>query len=191
MDLVVVGTSWGGLRALGVLLSGVPASFDVPIVIAQHRGTSSMDGSLERYLAARCPLTVVEADDKQAIVPGTVFLAPSDYHLLLEPGTIALSTEARVQFSRPSIDVLFESAADAYGPGTVGVLLTGANADGAAGMAAIRARGGWTIAQDPSEAEVPTMPAAAIAAGAVDDVLPLADIAPALVELAERERSRT
>jgi two-component system chemotaxis response regulator CheB len=122
-------------------------------------------------------------------VPGAVYLAPPDYHLLVEPGSLALSLDVRVQFARPSIDVLFESAADVYGRGVIGVVLTGANEDGAAGLRYVRARGGFAIVQDPVTAEREEMPRAALAAGEVDRVLPLARIAPTLVELS-RERLR-
>jgi two-component system chemotaxis response regulator CheB len=126
---------------------------------------------------------VVPAHDKEPLRPGTVFVAPPDYHLLVETGHLALSTEDVVQFARPSIDVLFESAADAYGAGTVGVLLTGVNQDGAAGLARIAAAGGHTIAQDPKTAERPEMPAAAIKRGAAKRVLELDQIGRFLAKL--------
>jgi two-component system chemotaxis response regulator CheB len=128
-------------------------------------------------------LAVVDALDKQWIQPGTVYLAPADYHLLVERGELSLSVDARVEHSRPSIDVLFESAADAYGPATVGVVLTGANADGARGAARIKERGGFVVVQEPESAEAPAMPRAAIAAARVDRILPLERIGPFLVEL--------
>lgn len=181
-EIIVVGASLGGLNALGALLPRLPCDFPLPIVIAQHRARDA-DDALARLLAGACPLRVVEPQDKQAIAPGTVYLAPADYHLLVERGVLALSTEAPVQFSRPSIDVLFCSAADAYGPAVVGVVLTGSNPDGAAGAVHIRRKGGFVIAQDPAEAEAPAMPAAAVDAG-VDQVLPLPEIAKALSRLA-------
>lgn len=125
-------------------------------------------------------LPVVEAEDKQAIVPGQVYLAPADYHLLVEPGHFALSTEAPVTFARPSIDVLFESAADAYGERVIGVILTGASHDGAQGLAKIVSNGGLAIVQEPSEA-VRTMPEAAIAAVTTAKILPLSEIASLLI----------
>ena len=124
----------------------------------------------------------MDADDKQWIKPGTVYFAPADYHLLVEKGEFSLSVDEAVHHSRPSIDVLFESAADAYGAALIGVILTGANDDGAAGARRIKSRGGLVVAQDPKTAEAPAMPAAAIAAGAVDQILPLDQIGPFLVE---------
>ena len=181
-ELVVVGASWGGMRAINELLSGLPSGFGAAVVIAQHRGVTST-GGLAHVLERGSRLPVKDADDKEAIRPGCVYLAPADYHLLVEPGAFALSVDEQVQYSRPSIDVLFESAADAYGRRAVGILLTGSNDDGAHGLRAIQRRGGLTIAQDPATAEAPAMPAAAINAGAADKVLPLTAIAPLLVEL--------
>lgn len=181
-ELVVVGASWGGMRAIGVLLSGLPTGFGAAVAIAQHRGVTST-GGLAHVLERTSGLPVKDADDKEPLRPGCVYLAPADYHLLVEPGAFALSIDEHVQFSRPSIDVLFESAADAYGRRAVGVLLTGSNDDGAHGLRAIQRRGGLTIAQDPATAEAPAMPAAAISVGAADKVLPLTAIAPLLVEL--------
>lgn len=179
--IVVVGTSLGGLRALQALLERLPAEFSLPIAIVQHRDTIS-GGGLSTILQDHSALLVSEPQDKEPILPGRVYLAPADYHLLAEKGRFALSTDGPVHNSRPSIDVLFESAADAYGEGVVGVVLTGANQDGAAGSARIRSRGGLVVAQDPETAEVPAMPKAAIAAGA-DKTLPLGEIAGFLIAL--------
>ena len=181
-EIVVVGTSLGGLDALKVLLSGLPASFDLPIVIVQHRSKQS-DDALVKLLSTETSLPVAEANDKDMIERGRVYCAPADYHLLVEPGIFALSVDAPVNYSRPSIDVLFESAADSYGAQVVGVLLTGANKDGAAGCARIKARGGVTLVQDPATAFAQTMPAAAICAQAADKVVVLTDIPLALVQL--------
>ena len=181
-DVVVVGCSWGGLAALRGLLGPLPRSFGAAVAIAQHRGPESADGMMVALLGAETALPVEEAEDKLEIRPRRVYLAPPDYHLLVEPDGFALSVDERVQSSRPSIDVLFESAADALGERAVAVVLTGANADGAAGVAAIKRRGGTTFAQDPVGAERPEMPAAAIASGAVDRVLSLAGIADALAK---------
>jgi two-component system chemotaxis response regulator CheB len=134
-------------------------------------------------LSLRSGLEVTEVGDKDAVEPGGVYLAPPDYHLLVETTGFALSTEATVQHSRPSIDVLLDSAADTYGNGLIGVILTGANDDGAYGIKRVKRRGGLTIAQDPATAARPEMPAAAIATGAVDHVLPLEEIGPKLGEL--------
>ena len=161
----------------------------MPIVIVQHRGPAS-DKGLVDVLQRHTELTVTEAEDKTALEPATVFVAPADYHLLVEArGLLALSTEGPVHSARPSIDVLFETAADAYGPALVGVLLTGASADGAVGLARIKARGGRAIVQDPATAECATMPAAGIAATAVDYILPLERIGDHLVSLAEGTRA--
>src|SRR5437588_5456422 len=176
-ELVVVGCSWGGLAALGRLLDYLPDAVDLPIVVAQHRGPDSLRGALEATLRRRLERPVVEVEDKDPIAPGRVYIAPPDYHLLVEPGHFALSVDERVQHARPSIDVLFESAADAYRERTVGVVLTGANRDGAAGLARIKELGGVAIVQDPDDAAARTMPRAAIAATPeADAVLPLDEI---------------
>jgi two-component system, chemotaxis family, protein-glutamate methylesterase/glutaminase len=182
-ELVAIGASWGGLHALETVLGGLPDGFRTPIAIAQHRAADSGSGALSRVLSLRSGLDVCEAGDKDAIEPGGVYLAPPDYHLLVEPTGFALSTEAVVQHSRPSVDVLFESASDTYRERLIGVVLTGANEDGALGIERIKRLGGVTIAQEPSTAARPEMPAAAIATGAVDHVLALEDIAPKLGEL--------
>jgi two-component system chemotaxis response regulator CheB len=181
-ELVVVGCSWGGLAALGRLLEHLPDEVDVPIAIAQHRGPDSLRGALQAALQRHLARPVVEAGDKDPVETGHVYVAPPDYHLLVEPGSFALSVDEQVQHARPSIDVLFESAADAYGAGVIGVVLTGANADGAAGLARIAARGGVAIVQDPETAEAREMPEAALAA-APATVLPLEGIGPFLGQL--------
>lgn len=181
-DLVVVGTSLGGLYALKTLLAGLPQSFPLPMAIVQHR---SRDGGshLGLLLQEVCRLSILEAEDKAPIIPGQVYLAPADYHLLVERGHFALSTEAPVSYSRPSIDVLFESAALAYQERLIGVVLTGANQDGACGAVEIKKRGGWVIVQEPATAESAIMPRAAIAATNVDKVLRLEEIPACLVNL--------
>lgn len=178
-EIVVIGTSAGGLRALEMLLGALPADFKVPIVAVQHRSRESEAFAVVIQSMVKLPVT--EAEDKEPIAAPGVYLAPPDYHLLLEPGALALSTDEPVSFSRPSIDVLFESAADAYGSHVIGVLLTGANQDGARGLAKIRAAGGIALVQDPRTAESPEMPSAAIATGAADEVLPLAELSTELV----------
>jgi two-component system, chemotaxis family, protein-glutamate methylesterase/glutaminase len=188
-ELIAIGTSLGGLQALTRLLADLPRDLPVPIVIVQHRSASRDGNTLARLLQDATPLTVLEADDKMSMQTGTVYLAPADYHLLIEgPGELALSTDAPVRAARPSIDVLFQTAAEAYGADLVGVLLTGASADGAEGLAAIKARGGRVIVEDPATAECATMPAAGLAATAVDYVLPLARIGEHLVGLVEGTR---
>jgi two-component system chemotaxis response regulator CheB len=179
-----MGASWGGLHALEAVLSSLPPDFRTPIAIAQHRSVDSGSGALSRILSVRSGRDVCEAGDKDGIEWGRVYVAPADYHLLVEPESFALSTEDTVQHSRPSIDVLFDSAADAFSDELVAVILTGANADGAYGVERVKRRGGVVIAQDPATAEKREMPGAAIATGAVDHVLPLDGIAPKLMELA-------
>lgn len=182
--IVTIGSSWGGLGALKTLLCDLPADFPLPIAIAQHRSAGSRDAGLATYYDARTPLQVCTVDDKEPIESGRVYFAPPDYHLMVERGFFELSVDDRVQFSRPSADVLFESAVDAYGNGVIGVVLTGANADGADGLACIKANGGFTIVQDPATADRPDMPRAAIeAVGQPDAVLPLGDVAPYLIKL--------
>lgn len=181
--LVAVGCSWGGLGAMRRLLGRLTPDFAPAIVLAQHRGVGSPGSLLVDLLRRSSPLPVSEAEDKAPISGGHVYVAPADYHLLVEPDGFALSIDARVQYSRPSIDVLFESAADVFGSRAVGVILTGANADGAAGIQAVKRRGGTTLAQDPATAERATMPRAAIATGMVDTVDSLEGIGDRLVEL--------
>jgi len=181
--LVAMGASWGGLHAVETVLGALPEDFAASVVIAQHRQVDSDHGMLVRLLDARCALTVCEAEDKQALDPGLVLIAPADYHLLVEPGTVALSVDAPLNYSRPSIDVLFRSAADAYGDRVAGVVLTGANADGAVGLAQIAERGGTAIVQDPESAERREMPEAALWATPDARVLALEEIGPALTQL--------
>ena len=180
--IVVVGTSHGGAEALQAVLPRLAPDLPVPVVIVQHRMRDEDNGLCE-FLRGHCPLPVVEPNDKDAVQAGRVFLAPRDYHLLVEGGRFALSVDAPVTFARPSIDVLFESAADAYRAAAAGVILTGANRDGARGLARIGERGGMTVVQDPAEAASRAMPEAALAAAKVDRVLPLREIAPLLNEL--------
>jgi len=161
IEIIVVGASMGGLKTLGNLLSGLPDDFPLPVVIVQHR-LSDSDGRLAALLDQRTGLSVREVEDKEKIVGGTVFLAPSDYHLMIEPGGFALSTEAPVGYARPSIDVLFESAAVSYRDRVLGIVLTGASADGAKGAAEIRRVGGLVLVQAPETAESRVMPDAAL-----------------------------
>jgi two-component system chemotaxis response regulator CheB len=179
-ELIVIGTSWGGLEALSRLLDGLPDDVHQPIVVAQHRSVESEGRVLGQLLQHHTRRVVTDPDDKTPLERDHVYLGPPDYHLLVENGHLALSTDAPVQFARPSIDVLFQSAADAYGLRTIGIVLTGANADGAQGLARIKARGGVAIVQDPSTSQKRTMPDAALAATAADAVLPLDEI-PAFV----------
>jgi two-component system chemotaxis response regulator CheB len=184
VELVAIGASWGGLKAVERVLEALPADFAAAVVIAQHRRADDDHGRLQKLLDARCALEVLDAEDKAALDPGKVLVAPADYHLLVERGAVSLSVDAPLHYSRPSIDVLFGSAADAYGEHVAGVVLTGANADGAEGLARIARRGGTVIVQDPEGAERREMPDAALAANPGARVLPLAEIGPLLVELA-------
>jgi two-component system chemotaxis response regulator CheB len=188
VEIVAIGASWGGLAAIECVLRDLPPRFAVPVVIAQHR-RRGLDGGLAGLLGAHCALDVCEAEDKQALAAGCVLLAPPDYHLLVEPGAVALSVDDPVHFSRPSIDVLLTSAADAYGVGAVGVVLTGANDDGAAGLAQIVARGGAAIVQDPETAARREMPDAALAAVPGARVMALGDIGRTLGDLAATPES--
>ncbi len=217
-EIVVVGTSLGGLQALTVLLADLPQSFPLPVVIVQHRHKSSQN-RLTEFLQQQSSLQITEAEDKEPIAPGRIYLAPADYHLLIESPwdwefgvdenyftgwgsaarepidnskspigkrgnpTFALSTEAPVCHARPSIDVLFESAADAFGEKVIGIILTGASSDGSQGLAKIKAEGGLTFVEEPASALCGTMPASAIANVEVDWILPLSKIAPCLVNL--------
>jgi two-component system chemotaxis response regulator CheB len=182
IEVVAIGASWGGLRAIERVLEPLPADFPAAVLIAQHRRVGA-DGTLAVLLDGHCALQVCEAEDKQALGPGCVLVAPPDYHLLVEGAAVALSVDEPVNFSRPSIDVLLQSAADNYGDAAVGVVLTGANADGAVGLARIAARGGTAIVQDPATAERAEMPSAALAATPGARVLALEQIGPLLVDL--------
>ncbi len=175
-ELVVVGTSWGGLAALRLLVSGLSPDFRLPLIIVQHRHRDSA-ALLSGLLQEQTTLKVCEVEDKQPVESGTIYLAPADYHLLVERDLLSLSTEEPVRYSRPSIDVTFSSAADAYGAGTIGVVLTGANADGAVGLRRIVDRGGLAIVQDPATAESRAMPAAALTAVPSARVLAIPEIA--------------
>jgi two-component system, chemotaxis family, protein-glutamate methylesterase/glutaminase len=175
-DVIAIGTSWGGLGALSRLLDGLDDAVHQPIVVAQHRSADADDAGLAHLLAHHTRRIVSDPDDKTPLERDHVYLAPPDYHVLVENGHLALSTEAPVQYARPSIDVLFESVADAYSRRAVGIILTGANADGARGLALIKQRGGVAIVQDPATSERRTMPDAAIAATHADAILPLEEI---------------
>ncbi|HZG96029.1 MAG TPA: chemotaxis protein CheB [Mycobacteriales bacterium] len=184
-DLVVIGGSWGGFEAVCHLLGALPGEISAPIVVALHRSPKSSNDALERMIRDCTRLDVVGVEDKRPLHDACIYVAPPDYHLLVEDGSLALSTDDVVQYSRPSIDVLFESAADEYGAGVVGVLLTGANADGASGIRRIKARGGMTMAQDPATAARAEMPRAAVETGMVDFVADLDGLAARLAEIVD------
>jgi two-component system, chemotaxis family, protein-glutamate methylesterase/glutaminase len=161
-EAIVIGTSAGGLRALIILLEDIPADYPIPIIVVQHRSKDSRD-LLEEVLQSKCAIKIKQADEKERITNGMVFIAPPDYHLLIEMDkTFSLSSDVPVRYSRPSINVLFESAALVFRDRLAGIILTGANDDGASGMIAIGKCGGLTIAQDPNEAQFPFMTQASI-----------------------------
>lgn len=181
-SIVAIGTSWGGLSAMMKLLGALPEGFPIPIVVVQHRSKDS-DKLLVQLLQDATPLNVSEVEDKDALLAGMVHIAPANYHILIESGYLSLTTEEPVRFSRPSIDVMFSSAADTYRAQTIGIILTGANEDGASGLAHIMKRGGRGLIQDPKTAEIPIMPFAAMRAVPRAEVLPLNRLAPRLLEL--------
>jgi two-component system chemotaxis response regulator CheB len=181
-QIVVVGASLGGLFAVQELLGGLPRTFRCPLVIAQHRRAEA-DSRLLDLLQLECTLPVVEPDDKQPILEGHIYLAPADYHLLVERDHFALNVDPPVCYSRPSIDVLFESAAYAFGADVLAVMLTGSTDDGARGAAAVKRAGGHVIVQDPKTAESPVAPLAVLGRTEVDGVYDMPEVAPRLVQL--------
>ena len=183
-ELVAIGASLGGLEALQKVLPALPATFCLPVAIVQHRRARTTDGvDLANLLSRGCHLPVAEPWDKEDIEPGHIYLAPANYHLLVERGRLALSVDPPVLYSRPSVDVLFESVADAYGAGGLAVVLTGASEDGAVGARAIKEAGGTVWVQDPATALSPISPRAAMARAMVDEVLPLDEIGERLAQL--------
>ncbi|HEY1913356.1 MAG TPA: chemotaxis protein CheB [Vicinamibacterales bacterium] len=157
VDAIAIGTSAGGVEALSVILPALPAGSRVPVFVVLHlpRERPSL---LVSIFAGKCEVPLREAEDKEPIEPGTVYFAPPDYHMLVDNGpAIALSTDEPVYYSRPSIDVLFESASDQYRDRLLGIILTGANEDGAAGLAAVARNGGMAIVQAPESAQAPLM----------------------------------
>ena len=183
VEAVVIGASAGGVDALLKLLSALPDRFRLPIISVLHL-PERRESQLASIFRQRSSIAVSEPGDKEKISPATLYFAPPGYHLSVEMDkTFSLSCEAPVHFSRPSIDLLMESAADAYGNALAGILLTGANYDGAAGLAKIRAHGGFTIVQDPAQAQVSTMPEAAIRRLQPDMILKLDDIRGLLIQL--------
>ncbi len=180
---IVIGSSAGGLNALKEIFSVLDSRFSIPIIVVQHVSPHS-DNYITTYLNKICAITVKEADEKEPIEGGKIYFAPPNFHLLIEEdNTISFSTEERVNFARPSIDILFETAVFAYGSNIVGIILTGANNDGAKGMKLINQYKGVTIVQDPKTAEVDTMPNCAIAATKIDHILSLKEIGKLLMKL--------
>ncbi len=185
-ETIVIGVSSGGMNAMRIIFSQLPADFSIPIVIVQHISSRS-DGEWIKFINDACKITVKEADEKEHLEPGKVYIAPPNYHLLIErDGTFSLTIDERVNYARPSIDVLFESAAVAFRNKLIGVVLTGSNNDGTKGMKRIKEYGGLTIVQDPTTAESVCMPASVIAEMKVDYVLPLKDIIKLLLRIAAR-----
>ncbi len=190
--VVAIGASAGGMNALARILSSLPPGFTPSVVVVLHVLEEGMDGYRTHYLNKKCALPVKEAMDKEPLQPGTVYLAPAAYHLLLEEtGSLSLSVDAPVNFSRPSIDVMFESAAAAHGEKLLGIILTGANNDGSQGIKKIKEFGGYTLAQDPEEAEAPAMPRAAIEGGDIDQILTLVQIGHFLNMIVDRTGKKT
>ena len=180
---VVIGASTGGFSAVGELLAVLPRDINVPIIVVQHLSPYS-DDYMAQHLNEKCKIRVKEADEKEKLRPGCAYIAPANYHLLIEKdGTLSLTVELKVNYARPSIDVLFESAADAFGDGLIGVVLTGANSDGSKGLKRIKDTGGLAIVQDPASAQVSEMPKAAIKAVQADFILKIEDIGRKIVEL--------
>jgi two-component system, chemotaxis family, protein-glutamate methylesterase/glutaminase len=187
-DLIVVGGSAGALDALLAIVPSLPAGFPVPVAVVLHvpPGEPSL---LPQVLGPKCALPVKEAEDKEPVATGTIYLAAPDYHLLVERrACFSLSVDDPVNFARPAIDALFESAAEAYGPTLVAVLLSGANQDGAQGLVRVKERGGMTLVQSPDSAIVPIMPAAGLQRTDVDHVLPPVEIGRLLSRLVIPQR---
>lgn len=183
VELVAIGASAGGVDAIGTLLEALPAGFRPAIAIVLHLPPSK-DSLLPELFAARCALPVKEVEDKEFIAPGVVYIAAPDYHMLVEPDrSFSLSQDEAVNFSRPSIDVLLESAAIAYGDALLGIILTGASQDGAAGLRRVRELGGLAWVQQPDGAEAPLMPASAIEQAGADCIMDKHTLARALADL--------
>jgi two-component system chemotaxis response regulator CheB len=187
LKAIVIGISSGGVEALKALLGALPKDFPLPLIIVQHVSPDSR-GAMAQFLDAVCEIRVKEADELELPVGGTAYLAPANYHLMLEPdGRLALSTDAPVNFSRPSIDVLFETAAEALGKGLIGVVLTGFGSDGSRGLKRIKEKGGVTVVQDPDDAAASSMPEHAIKAAQPDYVVNLAALPRLFIDLSKSE----
>ncbi len=177
VEAIVIGVSAGGIKALGAILPALPADYPVPILVVIHLPPSRKSIVADLF-EEKCRLEVREAEDKEQLAPGVVYFAPPDYHLLVETDhSLSLSSEEPVMFSRPSIDVLFETAAEAYGEGLVGIILTGANPDGAHGLKMVAAAGGRAIVQTPAHAYASAMPEAALQSCPEAQSMELEDIA--------------
>ncbi len=187
-SIIVVGASWGGLAALSMLIGALPSDFGFPLAVVQHRSRHA-DNLLASLLQDTTSLRVVDVEDKEPIEPRSVYIAPANYHMLVDQGHFTLTTDPLVRFSRPSIDVTFFSAADTYPHSTIGIVLTGANDDGARGLRHIVDRGGKAIVQDPATAESSVMPEAARRAVPTADVVPLRDLAMHLTSMVSNASS--
>ena len=183
-SIAVIGASWGGLAAVSRIVAGLPGDFALPVAVIQHRSKDG-DNLLASLLQDETDLRVVDVEDKEPLEPATVYVAPANYHMMVERGHLSLNTDPLVRFSRPSIDVTFMSAADAYPGQTLGIVLTGANDDGSRGLRYIVNRGGMAIVQSPESAESPAMPKAALALVPTAASLHLDDIPARMVELAK------
>ena len=187
-EAIVIGVSSGGMNALKIISSTLPAHFNLPIIIVQHLSAHS-DSHWIKLLNEKSLLNIKEADEKDTIEKGNIYIAPPNYHLLIEKDkTFSLTIDERVNFARPSIDVLFESAAEAYTNKLIGIVLTGSNSDGTKGIKRIKDCGGLAIIQDPETAESEYMPKSAIAAIVPDYILPLENIIELLIQLDQQER---
>ncbi|WEK46422.1 MAG: chemotaxis protein CheB [Candidatus Andeanibacterium colombiense] len=185
VSAVAIGASAGAVQTLLKILPALPAGYPVPVFIVVHV-PPDRENALVTLFAAKCPLPVKEAEDKEHAAPGVIYFAPSDYHLLVEADrSLALALDEQVNHSRPAIDVLLESAADTYRAGLVGIVMTGANHDGAAGLRAVAAAGGIAIVEDPDTAETSIMPASALAACPSARILDIAGIKSFLLKLGQ------
>lgn len=180
---IVIGASAGGMDAIKSILMPLQEGFSASILIVQHLSPHS-DGYMAKHLNELCKINVKEADEKEKILPGNAYIAPANYHLLIEKDeTLSLTVDPKVNYSRPSIDILFESAAEVYENELIGIILTGGNGDGSKGLKMIKEFGGLTIVQDPSTAEADFMPRAAMKASEVDYILSLNKISNKLIKL--------
>lgn len=186
-EAIVIGVSSGGMNAMKVMFSRLPKNFSIPIIIVQHINARS-DNQWIRLLNNKNDLNIKEADEKETIEPGNIYIAPANYHLMIEKNkAFSLSIDERVNYARPSIDVLFESAAEAYKNKLIGMVLTGASSDGTKGIKWVKELGGLAIIQDPETAESPYMPASAISAIKPDYILSLEDIAELLIKIDQKK----
>ncbi len=186
---IVIGVSSGGMNALSKIIPSLPREYPIPVIVVQHISPNS-DNYMTRYLDSISNVSVKEVDEKESLQQGFVYTAPPNYHVLIEDDeTLSLSVEDRINFARPSVDVLFESAADVFGHRLIGIILTGANNDGSLGLKKIKDKGGLVLIQDPDTSEVNGMPSAALSVVKADHVLQLDEIGPFLVKIAEKKAS--